>query len=78
MTTLVVTECDVEKREKLSAAGMELLNWKKVQGVRPSDYEVVILDTRLAVRTKSELSFYQQFFEKMRSEIEIFYKREVL
>jgi hypothetical protein len=72
-TILVVTERDIEKNQLnvIKASGMDVVDWRGAQGIKPSDYEVVILDTRIAARTKEQLAYYRSFFVGMRPEIEI-------
>lgn len=67
-----------DQSEILNASGMQVLNWKTAQGIRPSDCEIVVLDTRIAARTEAALEYYEYFFENMRPEIEILLQASVL
>jgi len=49
---------------------MSIVDWRKAQGIRPSDFEIVIFDTRIKARTREELKYYASFFQSMRPETE--------
>jgi len=57
--------------EVLGGSGMDSVTWKDAQKIKPSDYEVAILDTRIAARTPEQLRAYEFFFESMQPEISI-------
>jgi hypothetical protein len=67
-----VTEQSLDRNQQaaLQGSGVDILDWKQVQGIRPSDYEVVIVDTRIAARARQELAYYEYFFVSTRPEIE--------
>ena len=71
-TLLVVTDRSIEKNQldTLKAFGMDLLNWKMSKEIKPSDYEVVILNTRITETNEDLLQGYEFLFESMRPEIE--------
>jgi hypothetical protein len=60
------------KKELLTAlkASMELTDWRSSQAVKPSDYEIVVLDTRIGARTEEDLREYEGLFMSMRPEID--------
>jgi len=68
--TLVITESlDKVDADAIKASGMQTTDWSDVHALRLSDYEIVIIDTRIGAQRRQS-GDYGGVFSGMRSEIE--------
>ena len=65
-----LVELGIEKDKlKVLRALADLATWNDAKEIKPSDYEIVIIDTRIAPETREELQSYEFCFQDMRPEI---------